>query len=93
MCSLREKTNKSLPEALTAEELRDRPTDAGVPDDDDEGDPWDALDVNEYEGPSVGKAKASHLQSRNHRRPPQLASPPERMSSAARSVQNMPEAM
>ena len=36
-------------------------TDAGVPDDDDEeGDPWDALDVNEYEGPSVGKAKASH---------------------------------
>ena len=51
----------SLPEALTAEELRDRPTDAGVPDDDDEeGDPWDALDVNEYEGPSVGKAKASH---------------------------------
>ena len=66
LTSLREKTNKSmpsmsLPEDLTAEELRDRPTDAGVPDDDDEeGDPWDALDVNEYEGPSVGKAKASH---------------------------------
>ena len=69
LTALREKTNKSAPsvstpESLTAEELRDRPTDAGVADDDDddddEGDPWDALDANEYEGPSVGKAKASH---------------------------------
>jgi hypothetical protein len=67
LTSLREKTNKSvppsmsLPESFAAQELRNRPTDAGVAeDDDDEGDPWDALDVNEYEGPSVGKAKASH---------------------------------
>ena len=69
LTALREKTNKSMPsmsmpESLTAEELRARPTDAGVADDDDdddeEGDPWDALDENEYEGPSVGKAKASH---------------------------------
>ena len=65
LTTLREKTNKSmpsmsLPESLTAEELRACPTDAGVADDDDEGDPWDALDVNEYESPSVGKAKASH---------------------------------
>ena len=66
LTALREKTNKSAPsvstpESFTAEELRDRPTDAGVADDDDdEGDPWDALDANEYEGPSVGKAKASH---------------------------------
>ena len=67
LTSLREKTNKSmppsmsLPESFTAQELRNGPTDAGVPDDDDEeGNPWDALDVNEYEGPSVGKAKASH---------------------------------
>jgi Tfp pilus assembly protein PilE len=41
LTSLREKTNRSmpsmsLPETLTAEELRDRPTDAGVPDDDEE---------------------------------------------------------
>ena len=28
--------------------------------DDDEGNPWDDVDVNEHEGPSVGKAKASH---------------------------------
>ena len=66
LTALREKTNKSMPsiskpESLTAEELRDRPTDAGVADDDDEErDPWDALDSNEFEGPSVGKAKASH---------------------------------
>jgi hypothetical protein len=66
LTALREKTNKAMPsvstpESLTAEELRDRPTDAGVADDDDEdGDPWDALDANEFEGPSVGKAKASH---------------------------------
>jgi hypothetical protein len=46
LTSLREKTNKamppsmSLPESFTAQELRDRPTDAGVPDDDEqEGDP------------------------------------------------------
>ena len=64
--ALREKTNKSAPsvstpESFTAEELRDRPTDAGVAEDDDEeGDPWDALDPDEHEGPSVGKAKASH---------------------------------
>ena len=69
LTALREKTNKSMPsistpESLTAEELRDRPTDAGVADDDDEdGDPWDALDANEFEGPSVGKAKASHAAS------------------------------
>ena len=67
LTSLLEKTNKSmppsmsLPESFTQQELRDGPTDAGVLDDDDEeGNPWDALDVNEYEGPSVGKAKASH---------------------------------
>jgi len=67
LTALRKKTNRSmpsmsLPESLTAEELRARPTDAGVAEDDDdeEGDPWDALDANEYEGPSVGKAKASH---------------------------------
>ena len=67
LTSLRKKTNKSmppsmsLPESFTQQELRDGPTDAGVLDDDDEeGNPWDALDVNGYEGPSVGKAKASH---------------------------------
>jgi RNA:NAD 2'-phosphotransferase (TPT1/KptA family) len=86
LTSLREKTNRSmpsmsLPETLTAEELRDRPTDAGVPDDDEEeGDPWDALDVNEYEGPSVGKAKASH------------AAPPDPSAKAPPTEQDSPTA-
>ena len=58
-----EKVNKptpsmSLPESLTAEELRDRPMDLGQVDDDE--DPWAALDENEYEGPSFGRAKANH---------------------------------
>ena len=30
------------------------------PPDDDEGNPWDEVDVNEHEGPSIGKAKATH---------------------------------
>ena len=79
-----EKVNKptpsmSLPESLTAEELRDRPTDLGQVDDDE--DPWAALDENEYEGPSFGRAKANHptpppaapapaQQEPTHRRPP-----------------------
>lgn len=58
-----EKVNKptpsmSFPESLMAEELRDRLTDAGQAEDDD--DPCASLDENEYEGPSVGRAKASH---------------------------------
>ena len=110
LTTLREKTNKSmpsmsLPESFTAEELRARPTDAGVADDDDEGYPGDALDANEYEGPSVGKAKASHAappdatakrphqQKKTRLRPPQLVSPPRRMSSKARSYQSMRKAM
>ena len=111
LTSLREKTNKSmppsmsLPESFTAQELRDGPTDAGVPDDDDEeGNPWDALDVNEYEGPSVGKAKANHAAppDPSAKAPPaepesptaaSTGAPPERMSSVARSVQSMPKAM
>ena len=66
LTSLREKTNRSMPsvsvpEKITAEELRAFPSEAGQPDDeDDEGNPWDALDMDEFEGPSVGKAKASH---------------------------------
>ena len=86
LTSLRVKTNRSmpsmsLPETLTAEELRDRPTDAGVPDDDEEeGDPWDALDVNEYEGPSVGKAKTSH------------AAPPDPSAKAPPTEQDSPTA-
>ena len=43
--------------------MNDRPADPvdGPPgEDDEEGNPWDDVDVNEHEGPSVGKAKASH---------------------------------
>ena len=95
LTSLREKTNRSMPsvsvaEKITAEELRAFPSEAGQPDDeDDEGNPWDALDMDEFEGPSVGKAKASHVrlltQLPKHphqlkrwilRRPPQLARHP-----------------
>ena len=48
---------------VTKEELNDRPADpvdGPQEDDDEEGDPWEEVDVNEHEGPSVGKAKASH---------------------------------
>eukprot|EP00435_Cladocopium_sp_Y103_P074894 s1385_g52.t1 len=43
---------------FTSEEISARPPDFACHDDDDN--PWDDVDPNEYEGPSVGKAKASH---------------------------------
>ena len=49
--------------------MRARPTELGQPEDSDE-DPWDALDPHEHEGPSCGKAKASHPT------PPEAASAP-----------------
>ena len=48
---------------FTQEELNDRladPVDGPPEEDDEEGNPWDEFDVNEHEGPPVGKAKASH---------------------------------
>ena len=52
-----------MPQPLTPEELKARPTDAGQADEDEE-DPWAALDPNEHEGPSAppaptAKAEAS----------------------------------
>eukprot|EP00435_Cladocopium_sp_Y103_P021171 s3411_g5.t1 len=43
---------------FTFEEIRARPPDFTCHEDDDN--PWDEVDPNEHEGPSVGKAKASH---------------------------------
>lgn len=53
----------SVPQPLTPEELKARPTDAGQAGEDEE-DPWAALDPNEHEGPSAppaptAKAEAS----------------------------------
>lgn len=48
---------------FTKEELNDRPADpvdGPQEEDDEEGDPREEVDVNEHEGLSVGKAKASH---------------------------------
>ena len=63
-----EKVNKAAatirePQKFTQKGLNDRPADLteGPPEeDDDEGNSWDDVGVNEHEGPSVGKAKASH---------------------------------
>eukprot|EP00435_Cladocopium_sp_Y103_P028603 s1446_g7.t1 len=44
---------------FTAEEIKERPPDFTCQDDDDDN-RWNDVDPNEYEGPSVGKAKASH---------------------------------
>ena len=48
------------PQKFTREELSNFPADlTDGPLDEEEGNPWDDVDVNEHEGPSVGKAKAS----------------------------------
>ena len=71
---MHEKVNKPAapmvePQKFTKEELEGFPADLqDGPPNEEEGNPWDDVDVNEHEGPSVGKAKASH---RQRRRSPQ----------------------
>ena len=63
---IHEKVNKPAapirePQKFTKEELSSFPADlTDGPPNEEEGNPWDEVDVNEHEGPSVGKAKATH---------------------------------
>ena len=64
------------PKPFTKAELDAFPADLqDGPPDETEGNPWDDVDVNEHEGPSVGKAKASH--------PPVAAAPAAKAASSA----------
>ena len=64
------------PKSFTKAELDAFPADLqDGPPDETEGNPWDDVDVNEHEGPSVGKAKASH--------PPVAAAPAAKAASSA----------
>ena len=78
---MQEKVNRPAaaivePQSFTKEELDAFPADRqDGPPDEAEGNPWDDVDVNEHEGPSVGKAKAS--------RPPVEAAPAAKAASSA----------